>query len=329
MQFWKYGVLLLCVGLFGLPGCTGAENKPAQKPETTFTPSGIRKSEISFYHNKCKYELVMKREGEKIRCAMRTMKEKDYGAPPSSGLTGMGPIMDASKKNERIFPRGCRFNADERALSELDGLLQAEGVNAFAASEKATEVKPLRLLYVEYNNGKHVTVNHPTKDGPFQRRVIEAKLAAFMEKLAKDNGQDLYDGSVLLGRVLECSYSSAGGMDGGHRFFTLKRTGDTEAEYESRVKEWYDAPEKTEKKKMPATALDEMKKQGQKYEIDTWKPFPQSDLIALDAPHVSLTVTYGEPWSWVKWSLSMDSQDELDKNQREYYREVKKLLTGK
>ena len=80
---------------------------------------------------------------------------------------------------------------------------------------------------------------------------------------------------------------------------------------------------------MPAAALDEMKKQGQKYEIDTWKPFPQSDLIALDAPHVSLTVTYGEPWSWVNWSLSMDSQDELDKKQREYYREVKKLLTGK
>ena len=56
MRFWKFGLFLLFCSLFGLQGCTGAEDKPAQKPEQkpdiSFTPSEIQKSEISFLHNK-------------------------------------------------------------------------------------------------------------------------------------------------------------------------------------------------------------------------------------------------------------------------------------
>ena len=68
---------------------------------------------------------------------------------------------------------------------------------------------------------------------------------------------------------------------------------------------------------------------GRKYAVDTWPLFPETDLIALDAPTVTLTVTYGETWSWIKWDLSMGSQDELDKKQREYYKEIRKLMLGK
>ena len=54
MRFWKFGLFLLCCSLFGLHGCTGAEEKPVQKPaakpDVSFTPSEIQKSEISFYH---------------------------------------------------------------------------------------------------------------------------------------------------------------------------------------------------------------------------------------------------------------------------------------
>ena len=323
MRFWKFGIFLLCCSLFGLPGCSGAE-KPEQKAEGSVIPSEIRKSEISFYYNKCSYELVMQRDGEKIRCVMRTMKQKDYGAPRSSGITGTGPVMDAAQKKERIFPRGCRFVADERALAELDAMLQAEGVMAAAA--KAEEVKPLRLLYVEYNNGKHITVNRPSKDGPFRRLDTEAKLAAFMEKLARDNGQKLYDGGVLLGNVLQCCYSSGGGMDGGHHFVTLTRMNATEAKYESRSRQWYNSPEKVVNKTVSATVLEEMRALGRQYKIDLWPVFPETDLIALDAPSVSLTVTYGEPWSWVKWDLKKGSQDELNKEQQEYFKKIKNLL---
>ncbi len=331
MRFWKFGVFLLCCSLFALPGCGKAEEKPApaQKPESSFVPSRIRKSEISFYYNKCSYELVMNRDGEKIRCTMRTLKRKDYDAPPASGFVGMKPVTDAPKKGERIFPRGCSFTADEGMLAELDDMLQAEGVTAAAATAKAEEVKPLRLLYVEYNNGKHITVNRPSKDGPFRRLETEAKLAAFMEKLAKEKGQKLYDGSVQLGRVMACRYSSGGGMDGGHRHVELKRITDRDALYESSAKQWNNAPEKTEKKTVDARSLDEMEALGRKYAVDTWPLFPETDLIALDAPTVTLTVTYGEPWSWIKWDLSMGSQDELDKKQREYYKEIRKLLLGK
>ena len=69
MRFWKFGVFLLCCSLLALPGCGKAEEKPApaQKPESSLVPSQIQKSEISFYYNKCSYELVMNRDGEKIR----------------------------------------------------------------------------------------------------------------------------------------------------------------------------------------------------------------------------------------------------------------------
>ena len=43
MRFWKFGLFLLFCSLFGLQGCTGAEDKPAQKPDISFTPSEIQK----------------------------------------------------------------------------------------------------------------------------------------------------------------------------------------------------------------------------------------------------------------------------------------------
>ena len=72
--------------------------------------------------------------------------------------------------------------------------------------------------------------------------------------------------------------------------------------------------------------LDEIEEMGREYNIDTWGPFPQTDLIALDAATVTVTLSYGEPWSWVKWDLRMGTMDELTKQQSEYYRKIKTLL---
>ena len=127
MRFWKFGLFLLFCSLFGLQGCTGAEDKPAQKPEQkpdiSFTPSEIQKSEISFLHNNYCYEFIMERDGDKILCTMRTIKSRFNPPPSSSGFTGMKPGAEAPKKAERIFPRGCSFTVNEKALADLDQLL--------------------------------------------------------------------------------------------------------------------------------------------------------------------------------------------------------------
>ena len=330
MRFWKFGLFLLCCSLFGLHGCTGAEEKPAQKPEAktdaSFIPSEIQNSEISFYHRYCHYELIMRREGDKIRCTMRTMNSKFRPQPSSSGMTGKKPVMDAPKKDERIFPRGCSFTADEKALAELDQLLQKGGVSAAAATTEPTEFKQLRLLYVEYKNGKHITLNRAGKDSPFRKEVTDEKLAEFMEKLAKDNGQKLYGGEILLGRLSGCHYSSAGSMSGGHHFIDVSRKSKTEALFDSRFKSWHNSPEKTQNRIISAQMLDEIEAMGREYKIDTWGPFPETDLIALDAATVTVTLSYGEPWSWVKWDLAMGTRDELTRVQNDYYRKIINLL---
>ena len=147
-----------------------------------------------------------------------------------------------------------------------------------------------------------------------------------MEKLAKDNGQKLYDGEVLLGRLSGCHYSSAGSMSGGHHFIDVKRKNETEAQFESRFKSWHNSPEKSQNRVISAQMLDEMEALSREYKIDTWGPFPQTDLIALDAATVTVTLRYGEPWSWIKWDLSMGSMDELNKRQSEYYRKIRDLM---
>ena len=303
MRFWKFGLFLLFCSLFGLQGCTGAEDKPAQKPEQkpdiSFTPSEIQKSEISFLHNNYCY-------GDKILCTMRTIKSRFNPPPPSSGFTGMKPGTEAPKKNERIFPRGCSFTVNEKALADLDQLLQKGGINIAAATTDPAEVKQLRLLYVEYKNGKHITLNRAGKDSPFRKEVPDEKLAAFMEQLAKDNGQKLYDGTVMLGQLLQCHYSSAGSSSGGHHFIDLSRKSKTEA--------------------LSAQMMDDMEALGREYKIDTWEPFRETDLIALDAASVSISLSYGKPWSWVKWDMRMGPHHEFTRPQSEYYRKIYKQL---
>ena len=147
-----------------------------------------------------------------------------------------------------------------------------------------------------------------------------------MEKLAKDNGQKLYDGEILLGRLSGCHYSSSGSMSGGHHFIDVSRKSETEALFDSRFKSWHNSPEKTQNRVISAQMLDEIEAMGREYKIDTWRPFPLTDLIALDAATVTVTLSYGEPWSWVKWDLKMGTMDELTKPQSEYYRKIQAML---
>ena len=179
---------------------------------------------------------------------------------------------------------------------------------------------------MEYKNGKHITLNRAGKDSPFRKEVPDEKLAAFMEQLAKDNGQKLYDGTVMLGQLLQCHYSSAGSSSGGHHFIDLSRKSKTEALFESRFKAWYNSPEKTQNRIIPAQMMDDMEALGREYKIDTWEPFRETDLIALDAASVSISLSYGKPWSWVKWDMRMGPHHEFTRPQSEYYRKIYKQL---
>jgi hypothetical protein len=115
-------------------------------------------------------------------------------------------------------------------------------------------------------------------------------------------------------------------MSGGHHFIDVSRKTETQALFDSRFKSWHNSPEKTQNRVISSQMLDEIEAMGREYKIDTWGPFPLTDLIALDAATDSVTLTYGEPWSWVKWDLKMGTMDELTKQQREYYRKIQAML---
>ena len=128
--------------------------------------------------------------------------------------------------------------------------------------------------------------------------------------------------------VTRCSYSSAGSSTGGHEFITLTRVSDTEAGYESSYKDWHNSPERVVKKKISADALKEIEALGREYKIFKWKAFRKSALFAMDAAHVKLSVSYRDAKNGAGWTLIMQSDDEMNAKQSEYYHKLLDLLYG-
>ncbi len=128
--------------------------------------------------------------------------------------------------------------------------------------------------------------------------------------------------------VARCSYFSSGSSTGGHELIELTRISDTEAGYKSSFKDWSSSPEQVVEKKIPADVLKEMEALGREYKIFKWKAFRKSELFALDAATVSLSVSYKDPSNGAGWTLTMKSDDELSDVQREYYRKLLDLLYG-
>lgn len=128
--------------------------------------------------------------------------------------------------------------------------------------------------------------------------------------------------------ITRCSYNSAGSSTGGHEQIELIRISDTEANYKSSYKDWHNSPERTIDKNISADVLKEMEALGREYKIFKWKPFRKSELFALDAARVSLSVSYKDPTNGAGWTLTMRSDDELNDKQGEYYRKLFNLLNG-
>lgn len=128
--------------------------------------------------------------------------------------------------------------------------------------------------------------------------------------------------------LTRCSYSSSGSSTGGHEFIEVTRVSDAQAHYKSSFKDWHNSPERVVDKKIPAEVLKEMEALGREYKIFKWKAFHKSSLFALDAAHVRLSVSYKDPSNGASWTLSMQSDDELDDKQSEYYYKLRTLLFG-
>ena len=128
--------------------------------------------------------------------------------------------------------------------------------------------------------------------------------------------------------VTRCSYVSSGSSTGGHERIEVIRVNDTEATYKSSYKDWHSSPEHVTEKKISADVLKEMEALGREYKIFKWKVFRKSALFALDAAHVSLSVSYKDPSNGAGWTLTMKSDDELNDKQSEYYHKLLDLLYG-
>ena len=128
--------------------------------------------------------------------------------------------------------------------------------------------------------------------------------------------------------ITRCSYFSAGSSTGGHERIELERVSDTEASYKNSYKGWHNSPEKMVEKKVSVEVLKDMEALGREYKIFKWKAFRKSSLFALDAPRESLSVSYKDPTNGAGWTLTMQSDDELNDKQIEYYRKLLDLLFG-
>ena len=128
--------------------------------------------------------------------------------------------------------------------------------------------------------------------------------------------------------VTRCSYVSSGSSTGGHEHIELTRLSDTEASYKISSKDWHSSPERVVEKKVSANVFKEMEALGREYKIFKWKVFRKSELFALDAATVSLSVSYKDPTNGAGWTLTMRSDDELNDKQREYYHKLLDLLYG-
>jgi hypothetical protein len=81
-------------------------------------------------------------------------------------------------------------------------------------------------------------------------------------------------------------------------------------------------------KKVSANILKEMEALGREYKIFKWKVFRKNALFALDAAHINMSVSYKDPTNSAGWKLTIQSDDEMNDKQREYFQKLLDLLYG-
>ena len=114
-------------------------------------------------------------------------------------------------------------------------------------------------------------------------------------------------------------YSCGGGGSGGSEQVELTRSESGGAVLTWSSKEWWDAPEKSGKKRLDASAFDEFSRMVEEYDLRAASEQPDSELVALDADTSKITFAYvGEDGDMdVDSMFSIDQWQELTDGQRE------------
>ncbi len=116
--------------------------------------------------------------------------------------------------------------------------------------------------------------------------------------------------------LIECSYSSGGGMDGGHCYITLKKeNGKTILTVDSQ--EYYGAKEINKKYKNRDVLLSEINSLVSEEDVIRMTEAPESEYEVLDAPSSSLSFTFYDADNPYGRGYTVDLDKELDARDRE------------
>lgn len=125
----------------------------------------------------------------------------------------------------------------------------------------------------------------------------------------------------LCDTITSCRYYTGGGMDGGSSYIEVYTAEDNKV-YLS----YYDCPyigaeEKSYTIEVGADALNEIQQTFYNREFLSWGKLPKSDLELLDAPHTTLSVTYGDGEMY-----SVSSSDEIPGEGYKIFSEIYSIL---
>lgn len=122
--------------------------------------------------------------------------------------------------------------------------------------------------------------------------------------------------------VDECVYSLHGGMEGESLYIRLSADKNGNAAIEFSRTEFNGASEETRTGSVPFEAIEKIRSVCTEYGVMSWGELKNSELIALDAPTVSLTFSVKEE----DYSVTINSNQALPKGSNGIFNEVYSIL---
>ena len=122
--------------------------------------------------------------------------------------------------------------------------------------------------------------------------------------------------------VDECRYSLGGGMDGESLYIRLSADENGYAVIESSRVPFNGAPEETKTLSVPFEAVEKIRAVCSEYGVMSWKKLKYSEIIAIDAPTVSLTFSVKKE----NISVTINSNQELPEGCDGIFNEVYGIL---
>lgn len=141
------------------------------------------------------------------------------------------------------------------------------------------------------------------------------KFMDFLKPKPDDKGPATYESLVY------CSYSESGGMSGGHLYMTLERTESGEFVFSYNEQAYWNSEETQGRFPVSADAMGAIEDIFNSRRIASWGELPESEIFALDAPSVSVTLRTGGE------SYSLSDRDEFPEGGSGVIHEIYSVLT--